>query len=177
MRASASQAREEWPGERRPDEGKLSVMQSRHAGVRLAGSGDARAVADLWLRSRRSAVPSIPPPVHDDDEVRAWFQDVVLPKGDTWVVELEDQLVGILVLDDVWIDQLYIDPSWTSRGLGSRLLDFAKEVRPDGLDLWTFSANTGARRFYERHGFIPVGETDGHNEEGAPDVRYHWDGR
>jgi GNAT superfamily N-acetyltransferase len=115
--------------------------------------------------------------VHDDDEVRAWFQDVVLPKGDTWVLEVEEGLVGFLVLDDVWVDQLYMDPSWTRRGLGSTLLEFAKAVRPQGLDLWTFQANTGARRFYKRHGFIAVSETEGDNEEGAPDVRYHWDGR
>jgi hypothetical protein len=41
--------------------------------------------------------------------------------------------------------------------------------------LWTFQTNTGARRFYERHGFVAVDETDGSaNEERAPDVRYAW---
>src|SRR5258708_30492119 len=38
------------------DAGKLSVMRPRHVGVRPAESGDARAVADLWLRARRSAL-------------------------------------------------------------------------------------------------------------------------
>lgn len=152
-------------------------MKPPSATVRPAESDEARVVADLWLRSRRSAAPSIPPPVHDDDEVRAWFQDVVLPKGDTWVVEVGEVVVGLLVLDEAWVDQLYIGPSWTGRGLGSRLLDFAKTLRPEGLDLWTFQANAAARRFYERHGFIAADETDGDNEEGAPDVRYHWDGR
>ena len=31
-------------------------------------------------------------------------------------------------------------------------------------------------RFYERHGFTAVAATNGDNEEGAPDVRYHWSG-
>ena len=62
----------------------------------------------------------------------------------------------------------------TGRGIGSALLDHAKARRPDGLDLWAFQSNTGARRFYERHGFVAVAETDGDNEEGAPDVRYRW---
>ena len=31
-----------------------------------------------------------------------------------------------------------------------------------------------ARAFYERHGWRAVRETDGENEEGAPDVRYVW---
>lgn len=58
-------------------------------------------------------------------------------------------------------------------GLGSRLLDVAKTVYLEGLDLWTFAANTGARRFYERHGFVATESTEGDNEEGSPDVRYH----
>jgi len=142
--------------------------------VRRAEIGEARKVADVWLRSRRAAVPSIPPPVHDDDDVRAWFEDVVLPKEDTWVLDGDADIVGLLVLDGAWLDQLYVDPAWTGRGLGSTLLEFAKAARPDGLDLWTFQANERARRFYERHGFVSVSETHGDNEEGAPDVRYHW---
>ncbi|HSS08964.1 MAG TPA: GNAT family N-acetyltransferase, partial [Acidimicrobiales bacterium] len=59
-------------------------------------------------------------------------------------------------------------------GLGSRLLEVAKHRRPDGLQLWTFEANRGARRLYERHGFIATEATDVNNEEGAPAVRYWW---
>ena len=142
--------------------------------VRQARPNEASSVADLWLRSRRAAIPSIPPPAHDDAEVRVWFETTVLPKGDTWVVDGESAIVGLLVLDDGWVDQLYVDPAWTSRGIGTALLEFAKAARPEGLDLWTFKANERARRFYERHGFVPVGETDGDNEERVPDVRYRW---
>jgi len=54
------------------------------------------------------------------------------------------------------------------------LIAIAKQERPDGLKLWTFQANTGARPFYEHHGFAATGSTSGDNEEGAPDVRYVW---
>ena len=50
----------------------------------------------------------------------------------------------------------------------------AKERRPRGLQMWTFQANGGARRFYERHGFVVMEATDGDNEERAPDVRNEW---
>ena len=137
---------------------------------------EADAIADVWLRSRAAAAPSIPRPVHTDDEVKEWFATVVLPTREVWVVEQDDGLVALMVLDDGWIDQLYVDPPSARRGLGSQLLDLAKERNPLGLDLWTFQANTAARRFYERHGFVAVATTEGDNEERAPDVRYRWPG-
>ncbi len=131
-------------------------------------------MAEVWLRSRQASVPAIPAPVHSDDEVRAWFAEVVLPERETWVAEVDGAVVGLLVLEDDDVDQLYVDPSMTGQGVGSRLLDRAKERRPTGLVLWTFQTNLGARRFYARHGFVEVARTDGDNEEGAPDIRLAW---
>jgi GNAT superfamily N-acetyltransferase len=132
------------------------------------------AVADVWLRSRYASIPAIPPPAHSDDEVREWFASVVVPRRELWVIEVDEGLVALMVIDDGWLAQLYVHPEWTGRGLGSRLLNLAKELHPNGLDLWTFQSNVGARRFYERHGFAALEATDGANEEGAPDVHYHW---
>ncbi len=51
----------------------------------------------------------------------------------------------------------------------------AKQLRPAGLQLWTFASNVRAQRFYERHGFVVVERTDGSgNEEKAPGLRYRW---
>lgn len=87
------------------------------------------------------------------------------------------RLLGILVLDGGWIDQLYVDPAHTGRGVGGVLLETAKRERPGGLHLWTFVSNLRAQRFYERHGFVAVQHTDGSaNEEHAPDIQYAWFG-
>jgi GNAT superfamily N-acetyltransferase len=143
--------------------------------IRRPRSDEARAAADVWLRSRKAALPAIPPSVHSDDEVRAWFERVVVPGREVWVAVADSQwIVAVLVLEDEWIDQLYVDPRHAGRGIGHQLVDLAKERRPDGLMLWTFQANHGARRFYERLGFTAMEYTDGANEEGAPDVRYEW---
>ena len=141
---------------------------------RRAGPADAFTLAELWLRARRAAIPLIPAPVHEDNDVRSWFRTVVIPTTATWMIDGAAGPLALIVLQPGWIDQLYVDPDLTGRGLGSTLVDLAKVTYPDGLDLWTFQANMGAWRFYERHGFLAVSETDGDNEEGAPDVRYYW---
>jgi GNAT superfamily N-acetyltransferase len=142
---------------------------------RRAEPDDAAAAAAVWLRSRGASIPAIPAPVHNDEEIGSFFAEVVLPERETWVVDDDNgEVIAVLVLEPGWISQLYVDPRYTGRGLGARLLDVAKSAYPNGLDLWTFAANTRARRFYERHGFTAIASTDGDNEEGAPDVRYHW---
>ena len=146
--------------------------------VRRGTYADARAAADLWLRARKAAAGAIPPPVHDDDDVRGWFAGHVVPDTELWLAEDHtSMLVGILVIDGPWVDQLYVEPTMTGRGIGARLLGLAKHQRPDGLRLWTFASNAGAQRFYERHGFIATRRTDGEdNEERAPDILYEWAG-
>ena len=152
------------------DEGRSSAQFV----VRRARHDEAPAVAEVWLRSRLAAIPAIPAPVHSDDEVRAWFCEVVLPEREVWVAEHDAELVAVMVLHHASLDQLYVLPGWTRRGVGSHLVGLAKELRPDGLDLWAFQSNVGALRFYEAHGFEAVATTDGENEERAPDVRYVW---
>jgi GNAT superfamily N-acetyltransferase len=147
--------------------------------IRRGTPADARPAADLYLRAREAAVEMIPhPPAHTDDEVRAWFATHVVRECELWLAEGESGgLAGILVLDGPWVDQLYVEPTLTGRGVGTELLAFAKRERPQGLSLWTFVTNTGAQRFYERHGFAEAERTDGsRNEECAPDIRYVWDG-
>jgi putative acetyltransferase len=96
--------------------------------------------------------------------VIARFQEVVSSAREVWVTETSGQAVGLMVLDDGWIDQLCVHPAWTGRRLGSGLVDLAKRERLR-LDLWTFESNVGARRFYERHGSSRWDQPTG-NEEG-----------
>lgn len=134
-------------------------------------------VAAIWLRARLASVPFIPPPVHTDAEVRAWFREAVLQQQEVWVADADGEPVAVLVLDHGWIEQLYVEPTLTGHGIGGALLRVAKDRFPAGLELWTFESNGRARRFYERHGFLAVDRTPGDNEEGAPDIRYRWSGR
>jgi GNAT superfamily N-acetyltransferase len=141
--------------------------------LRRARRDDAGAISDVYLASFRATYDF--PGAHTDQEVRDWHRDVVLPTQEVWVAVAGRLLVALMALSSEMLDQLYVAPGWTGRGVGSALLTLAKARRPAGLDLYTFQVNAGARRFYERHGFEVVASGDGSgNEERQPDLRYSW---
>jgi GNAT superfamily N-acetyltransferase len=144
--------------------------------IRRALPSEARAVADLYIASRRGASAFIPT-VHTDDETRAWVSGYLVPRLEVWVAESGGILLGIMALEDDLVDQLYIAPATQRRGVGDRLLAHAKKLRPARLRLYTFQRNAPARRFYEARGFVAIEFNDGsHNEEHEPDVLYEWKG-
>jgi GNAT superfamily N-acetyltransferase len=152
---------------------RLSVMQGQ-LGLRRAAAADADAVARVWLRSFAAALPSVRL-AHSDDQVRTWIRSVVIDALETWLVTVDEVIVGMMALHDTDIDQLYLDPQWRGRGIGDLLIAHAKSQRPEGLGLWTFQVNIPACRFYELHGFVEVTRTDGsRNEEHEPDIRLQW---
>ncbi|WP_434092318.1 GNAT family N-acetyltransferase [Streptomyces flaveolus] len=152
----------------------MSRLEDEQVALRRATAADARAAADVWLRSFAAALPAVVRP-RTDEQVRDWFRHVVVPRYETWVAETAGEVVGVMVLEESELAQLYLAPDRRGRGIGDRFVTLAKERRPAGLSLWTFQVNTPARRFYERHGFTAAQWTDGaRNEEREPDVRYVW---
>ncbi|MFG2519104.1 hypothetical protein [Streptomyces sp. NPDC048527] len=61
--------------------------------LRKASPTDSPAVADVWLRSYGAALPTVRR-AHSDDGVREYIERVVVPRGTTWVAEVEGVVVG-----------------------------------------------------------------------------------
>jgi GNAT superfamily N-acetyltransferase len=96
-------------------------------------------------------------------------------RDEIWVADRDGTVVGFAGVNGDVLTHLYVDPTAQNRGLGTALLERAKQLRPGRLELWVFQKNDGARRFYERHGFRLVELTDGgSNMEKEPDARYEW---
>ncbi len=140
-------------------------------------------VRDVVLPGRHVVLAEVSQPAPDRDEARV-ATDVGL-EGRGWRLlggvsgppggTLQLRVVGVLVLDASWVDQLYVLPEAQGHGIGAHLLQLAKKRRADGLQLWVFQSNAPAIGFYLHHGFVVVESTDGAaNEERAPDHRMVW---
>jgi len=143
--------------------------------LRPAHEGDAAAIADIHLASRREA--AMPPRVHTDEEVGSWIAGRLEGDDEVWLAEVGGVPAGYARMTETWLDDLYVAPPFGGQGVGSALLDLVKARRPQGLCLWVFESNQPARRFYAARGFVELERTDGSgNEERSPDIKLAWPG-
>lgn len=144
--------------------------------LRPATSQDLPVLAEVYLRARVAAEPSMPPLAHTHDEVRAHMTGWATGERDLWLAE-DDEVVGYASIRGGFLDSLYVLPEHHGTGVGSALLDVVKARCPDGFELWVFESNRPARDFYSRRGFVELERTDGSdNEERSPDLKLAWPG-
>ncbi|MCC6991002.1 MAG: GNAT family N-acetyltransferase [Acidobacteria bacterium] len=163
--------------------------------LRPMRADDIEIVASLHVASWRTAYRGIFTDVYLDTvagtERRAhWTRRLATPVAThTGVVAEQDGVpVGFcyLIADadpprGTLLDNLHVAPGARGAGLGRRLLACAAEEIaarhwPRGLHLWVFDANTGARRFYERHGAQVVDRTVYSSADGGANAAlcYAW---
>ena len=59
---------------------------------------------------------------------------------------------GFILVQDGEVKKLFVEPVLQGQGIGTRLLEYAVE-HLSAKTLWALNKNTGAIRFYQRHGF------------------------
>lgn len=135
---------------------------------------DCAAVVQLWYESWHHNFPDLSHP-WTYAQWRERFQDKVTAHASIWIAESADQIAGFIVLREIngCLDQIFVAPALQHQGVGTTLLNKAKELSPDGIYLDTLLSNTNARRFYEKHGFQP-GKVGLNPNNGQPNIEYHW---
>ena len=134
-------------------------------------AGHAEELVLMWRESFEFGV-GVPDP-HPLEEQARYLLTEVVPNNVIRVACLEGQIVGFVAASPTSIAQLYVRKGLHRRGIGSRLLDWAKTQSSGTLGLYTFARNSGARAFYERHGFKIVAR--GHEPTwDLDDLRYEW---
>ena len=96
---------------------------------------------------------------------------------------LDGKLMGLMIYSEhrggwMEIEALHTLPESWGTGLGAAMLEFALEETNAwvGVGLWAFEENRRARRFYEKHGFVPTGESRISEFDGAVELRYQREG-
>ena len=142
--------------------------------IRKATATDVAEVAEVFIASQADALPFLAR-LHTPQETRGFIANQVFPLCDVWVAVVGGEILGMMAIANTHLDHLYLKPGHYRRGIGTKLLNKAKQLRPEKLTLYAFAVNTRARAFYEHHGFKPIEFGDGSaNEAGEPDVLYEW---
>lgn len=130
-------------------------------------------VARLFRISRESELPYLPI-LHTPEEDLEYFSGVMFPNKTIDLLKDKDKLLGFACADADWIHHLYLLPEAIGKGYGAKLLKSARTYR-SRMKLWVFKKNERAIKFFEKHGFHRIKETDGsENEENEPDILMHW---
>jgi len=137
-----------------------------------ATSQDAEAIARIHRATFEATYPKFPK-LHSAEQDLEHFKNL-LERSRILVAKQNGEFAAYCAFGNGWLTDLYVAPEYQDQGLGTLLLNKAKDESSE-LQLWTFQENQSARRFYEHNGFVPAEETDGHaNEEKQPDIRYVW---
>lgn len=93
--------------------------------------------------------------------------------SDVYVYCVEDKIVGFLALTNAYIPDLYVLKEYQQKGIGTALLNKAKEVS-ERLILSTYQKNNTAYHYYLKHGFTVIDTNIGtDNNEVELDMEWH----
>ena len=138
--------------------------------IRKAEPKDLSRIAEILVFTKRMKYRAI---FHNDEysfnelqvvKVADEFKDPEL-LDKVWVYD-DGIIKGMLHLDGKEISELYVDYFFWKEGIGSKLVEFAKE-KFDAKVVWTLEKNEDAIRFYEAHGFKLNGKRQ--LEDGTPE--------
>lgn len=111
---------------------------------------DLDCVMQIWLESNLQAHDFIP-----ESYWRGQYDNVkeMIPAAEVYVCEARQGIVGFIGLVDHYIAGLFVAPGFQSNGVGKRLLDYAKALKPE-LSLNVYQQNRRAVKFYQREGLV-----------------------
>ncbi|MBL0405806.1 GNAT family N-acetyltransferase [Microvirga aerilata] len=121
--------------------------------VRAARAEDVPELAAIAERSYRAAFAGILEADLLESRNAAFFAGRFAASWERMLVAFSnDEPVGFLLMTRDHIDMLFMDPAASGKGGGAVLLKRAEALGVRSLEC--FRDNWGARRFYERHGWL-----------------------
>lgn len=130
--------------------------------IRKATAVDVSRIAEILIFTKRMNYR----PIFQNDQV-SFGEMQVLPLAQKYLTTpslldpiwvYDDGFVkGVLHVENGQIKEFYVDTFFQCQGIGARLIEFAMQ-ECEARFLFVLEKNTGAIRFYERHGFVVTKE-------------------
>jgi putative acetyltransferase len=142
--------------------------------VRSYTSADEDTAIELWLRTWQETFPEIDFAARVDWWRKRWRTELV-PQARILIAEMDGVIEGFVTIDPKsgYLDQLVVAPEFWGSNVAELLLDAAKRIAPQGIELLVNTDNGRAIAFYEKHGFDMAGD-DVNPVSGRPVFRMRW---
>jgi len=141
--------------------------------IRLYERRDLDQLLEVWAAASALAHPFLTDEFLASE--RANIASSYLDVAETWVFELDGQLVGFVALVGAnEVGTIFVDPRRQRAGIGTALMNHARSLRGD-LEVEVFVENPIGRAFYERCGFREIGRKH-HERAGHELLRLRLDG-
>ena len=135
---------------------------------------DEDAAIALWQRTWQKAYPKIAFAKRLEWWRARWHNDLV-PVATIVIAERDGVMIGLVTIDQKtgYLDQLVVAPECWRCGIGRMLVDEAKRLSPEKIELHVNQDNERAIRLYTKAGFSIAGE-DVNKHSGAPVYLMTW---
>ena len=123
--------------------------------IREYKTEDTDALITIWDNAEPLAHPFLSDEVRD--QVRRDMREIYLPNAETWVLENDGAPVGFISMIGTEIGGLFLGPSEQGKGWGRQMVDHIVASKGP-LTVEVFKDNKIGLPFYERYGFVVIGE-------------------
>ncbi len=149
-------------------------MSERSFTLRPYTPADEDAAVELWRRTWQQHYPQIDFSQRVDWWRNRWRNDIAVA-ATIAVAEAGGTVIGFVTVDPRTfdLDQIVVAPEAWGLGVATALIDEAKRISPQGIDLHVNTDNARAIRFYEKHGFAISGAALNWRS-GAPVHKMSW---
>lgn len=142
--------------------------------LRPYAAADEDATIALWQRTWQKAYPQIAFGKRLEWWRARWRDDLV-PVATIVIAERDGVMLGLVTIDrnTGYLDQLVVAPECWRSGIGRMLVDEAKRLAPEKIELHVNQDNERAIHLYNKAGFVIAGESVS-KHSGAPLFLMTW---
>ena len=125
--------------------------------IRMFTPADEDAVIKIWLEASKQAHDFVEPGFWERQE--AEMRREYLPQSEVWVYDdnLTGEVVAFTALRGNYVAALFVEPERQGEGIGFQLMEKIKKTHRE-IELNVFKENKPSVAFYERQGFVSIGE-------------------